>query len=188
MNAVQILKKGKGKSRKLPAVLLDSDEEEEDSDTMATVSKGKKPCTVQRELLHDLEVLTEDVQDMKKDLKSVLTLTPESVVHLGLRRILIDTFRCCICMDAPIKPPVTYMRCGKRTFGCQVCIDTWFSGEAGMSNKCPICRSEQAYVETSIIKGLDDFFTAMSTILSPTAHNVPSETADKNEEEASHAH
>lgn len=60
-----------------------------------------------------------------------------------------------------------------------------------MANKCPMCRTERTYVETSIIKGLDDFFSAVSAILSPDEHQLRGEARliDRNaDQEASGSH
>ena len=66
-----------------------------------------------------------------KDLKSVVVLTPEISIPLGLKRIMMETFQCSISMSAPVVPPVIYARCCKHLLGCQSCVDTWYGGEEG---------------------------------------------------------
>ena len=38
-----------------------------------------------------------------------------------------------------------FVKCCERLLGCEVCIDTLYRGEGGMSKNCPQCRSERAY-------------------------------------------
>ena len=95
----------------------------------------------------------------------MLKLTPNSKVPLGLKQVLLDTFRCNICIVTPMVPPIIYTRCCKRILGCQSCVNTWYSVEEGMGKKCPICRSERAYADTTQLKGLDDFLLTITPIL-----------------------
>ena len=159
--------RGKGKNKR-SAILFNSDEDE-DSDEFATLS-GK--LSRKRKLLHatpengtDPQLIMKDLAEIKKDLKSVLALTPESSIPLGLKRIMMETFQCSICMSPPVVPPVIYARCCKRLLGCQACVDTWYGGEEGKMQKCPICRSERAFADTALLKGFDDFFQAIALIL-----------------------
>lgn len=85
----------------------------------------------------------------------------------GLLRQLNETFKCHICSNVPMKPPIIFARCCKRILGCQVCVDRWFRGddEESTTHACPLCHGERAYAETSIIKGMDDFLLAIAPML-----------------------
>ena len=156
--------KAKGKCKR-SAILLNSDKEDEDSDELLELSRKRKPLrATYAEKLTNAQLMN-DLGEIKKDLKSVLALTPESSIPLGLKRIMMDTFQCSICMSAPVVPPVIYARCCKRLLGCQACVDTWYGGEEGKMQKCPICRSERAYADTAMLKGFDDFLQAIAPIL-----------------------
>ena len=90
---------------------------------------------------------------------------------LGLHKQRQDAFRCSICCCSPIKPPVVFGRCCKRLLGCQDCVDRWFGGEDGVTRSCPLCRTEQAYVDTCILKGLDELLTSISPLMSSSTED-----------------
>ncbi|MDA8001854.1 MAG: hypothetical protein MPL62_11275 [Alphaproteobacteria bacterium] len=168
VKAEDVHRKVKGKGRKLP-ILLYSDDEDDDIVDFGPPKRRKSsdvPHEYSHEVSHDLSLLRQSVEDMQKDLKSVLTLTPKCSVPLALKRILRDTFQCAICMSTPMAAPVIYTRCCKRILGCQTCVDRWYAGEEGRMKSCPICRSDRAYAETSILKGIDEFLQAITPILS----------------------
>ena len=76
-----------------------------------------------------------------------------------------NTFKCNICCSSPIKPPVIFSRCCKRLLGCQECMDRWFGGEEGVTRSCPLCRSERAYADTCIVKGLDELLKTIAPLV-----------------------
>lgn len=156
-------KRGKGKGRKIPIILSDYENDDDDDDgafTPVAAKKKRNDCGSA-----ELNSIMEDVKSIRHDVQSVLKLTPKSKVPLGLKQVLLDTFRCNICIATPMVPPIIYTRCCKRILGCQSCVDSWYSGEEGMTKRCPICRSERAYVDTTQLKGLDDFLVAITPIL-----------------------
>ena len=167
-----VKKKGKGKGRKMPVLSDYEDDDYDDSSAFspAAAKKQKNDCGSV-----ELESIMEDVKSIHRDLQSVLKLTPNSKVPLGLKQVLLDTFRCNICIATPMVPPIIYTRCCKRILGCQSCVDTWYSGEEGMRKKCPICRSERAYADTTQLKGLDDFLLTIAPILNQGGTNTEDE-------------
>ena len=94
-----------------------------------------------------------------------------------LHRQLQDTFKCNICRSSPIKPPVIFSRCCKRLLGCQECVDRWFGGNDGSMKSCPLCRSERAYADTCIVKGLDEFLKSIAPLVSGSS-SIESERDD----------
>ena len=165
--------RAKGKCKRTP-ILLNSEDEDEDSDEFLGLSRKRKPSNASPEQFIDAPLIMKDIRDMKKDLKSVLALTPESSIPLGLKHIMMETFQCSICMSSPVVPPVIYARCCKRLLGCQSCVDTWYGGDEGKMKKCPICRSERAYADTAMLKGFDDFYHAIVQILGKEQDEVAS--------------
>ena len=156
--------RARGKGKRCP-ILLNSEDEDDDSDDFLQPARKRKLSNATHEAITDASAIMKDVAEMKKDLKSVLALTPESSIPLGLKRIMMETFQCSICMSAPVVPPIIYARCCKRLLGCQSCVDTWYGGEEGKMKKCPICRNERAYAETAMLKGFDEFLQAIAPIL-----------------------
>ena len=53
-------------------------------------------------------------------------------------------------------PPVIFARCCKSLIGCSACADAWYGGEEGMVRTCPKCRSERAFADTMVFRGMDD--------------------------------
>ena len=64
-----------------------------------------------------------------------------------------------------IVPPVIFAQCCKSIIGCQICIDTWYRGDDGITQKCPLCGTGHALPETMRQHGLDDFLHAIKPIL-----------------------
>ena len=92
---------------------------------------------------------------------------------LGLTTLLLDAFRCSICKGSPITPPVIFARCCKSIVGCQHCIDHWYRGDQGVSKKCPLCRGDRGFADTTIILGLDDLLIGVNSLCSSNNLNVP---------------
>ncbi len=82
-------------------------------------------------------------------------------IPIAIRSILNDTFKCVICQESPMKPPVIFAKCCKSILGCQSCVDTWYQGEEMQTRTCPKCRGDRAYVETCKLNGLDEFLEAL---------------------------
>ena len=145
---------GKAPHRDKHITISDS---ESDDDLEPLRKKSKLSCNI--------SALVTDVKEIRNDLQSLFRITNQMKIPVALDRQLRDTFLCQICRSTPITPPVIFARCCKRILGCQPCVDTWYGGETGMARKCPICRSERAYSETTVLRGLDDFLKAIAPIL-----------------------
>ena len=148
--------KVKGKGKKRP-IILDSSE---DSDFLDRCH----PPTVKKPKVDSRQVLAE-VQSLRQDIKSIMKLSRGMKLPAGLHSQLMETFQCQICHSSPITPPVIYSRCCKRILGCEACVEGWYSGEDGRSKCCPYCRSERAYSETTRLRGLDDFLSAIAPLM-----------------------
>ena len=107
-----------------------------------------------------------DIRDIRNDLQSLFDISKNVKLPLALHRQLQDTFKCNICRSSPMKPPVIFSRCCKRLLGCQECVDRWFGGNDGSMKSCPLCRSERAYADTCIVKGLDEFLKSIAPLVS----------------------
>lgn len=87
----------------------------------------------------------------------MMTLSADSSISMGLKRILRETFKCRVCHTVPINPPVIVTKCYKTILGCESCINSWYSGEDALTKTCPSCRAARGYNETMLLRGLDDF-------------------------------
>ena len=104
-----------------------------------------------------------DVIDEK--LSKILEVNPSLPLPLGVSSVLLDSLRCNICKASPINPPPIFVRCCKRILGCQSCVDEWYRGENGLQKKCPLCRGDRGFADTTIILGLDDLLDVVSRIM-----------------------
>ena len=113
-----------------------------------------------------LEEMGEMLGSLHQKVDQVLSLTPESKVPLGLKKLLIDSFTCKICKDSPMEPPVIFAKCCRTIVGCETCVNFWYSGENATTKMCPHCRAERGYAETMRQVGLDDFLRGIKGLLS----------------------
>ena len=97
------------------------------------------------------------VTSLSKELSRILKLTPQTQIPLGLKATLGETFKCKICHEAPMKPPLIASKCCKILIGCSTCVDRWYSGVDTITKPCPNCRVERGYSETFRFLGFDDF-------------------------------
>ena len=125
--------------------LIDSDEEDFEP-------RSKKERKEEK-----LDMILNEVGGIKEALGEMMTLSADSSIPMGLKRILRETFKCHICHTVPINPPVIVTKCCKTILGCESCINSWYSGEDALTKTCPSCRAARGYNETMLLRGLDDF-------------------------------
>ena len=122
--------------------------------------------------------LLSEVQGLRKEIGQLFEVNKQLPIPMGLRKVLQETFQCCIC-QCTMSPPVIFGRCCKSLIGCQACVDRWFQGDGElMQQTCPRCRTERAYAETCVVKGIDDFLVAIH----PLVRANPSTSAMSDEE------
>ena len=135
----------------------DSSDDEERDDSIPSKKKRK----------HDdgtLQRLTDEVASIKDIITDIMSLTNDTNIPLGLRRVLRDTFKCQICHGVPVKPPVIVTKCCRNILGCQECVNTWYSGPEAMTRTCPMCRAERGCNETMMLRRLTDFMETIKKI------------------------
>ena len=103
-----------------------------------------------------LQRLDDEVASIRDILEDMMSLTPDTHILMGLQRVLRDTFKCQICHSVPVRPPVIVTKCCRNILGCQVCVDTWYSGPEAMTMTCPMCCAEWGCNETMVLRGLTD--------------------------------
>ena len=101
--------------------------------------------------------LNDEVASIREMLSDMMSLTAETRLPIGFRRVLRDTFKCQICHVAPVRPPVIVTKCCKNILGCQECANTWYSGPEAILKTCPLCRAERGCNETMVLRGLSEF-------------------------------
>ena len=103
--------------------------------------------------------------DVQKKMADMFTLTRESPIPMGLKKLLYDSFKCKICLSTPMTPPIIFMKCCKSIVGCEACINQWFDGPDPFSKSCPTCNSHRAFSETVRLHGMDDLLTGLRDIV-----------------------
>ena len=112
-----------------------------------------------------LETILHNVESIKESLSDIFSLSENSCVPLGLKRVIRDTFQCTICRQVPIHPPVIITKCCKTILGCETCVNTWYSGPDMLTKTCPSCRAERGCNETMVLRGLEEFLAQMGKLL-----------------------
>lgn len=130
---------------------MDDYEADSSDDNVEETPKRKKKADDKMQLLIDEMTATKEL------LTEMATLSADAELPLPFKRLINDTFKCCICHSVPMKPPVIIARCCKNMLGCQGCVDRWYSGPDQMTKLCPICRTDRAYNDTMILRGLSEF-------------------------------
>ena len=131
---------------------------------MLSCSTQRKESLCQTKSSESNELITE-MQGLRKMIEQLFEVNKQLPIPIGLRKVLQETFCCCICRCTMV-PPVIFGRCCKSLIGCQSCVNRWFWGDSGlMQQSCPKCRTERAYAETCIFKGIDDLLAAIHPLV-----------------------
>ena len=112
-----------------------------------------------------LQIIQQDISEIKEQITDFMSLSTDLKIPLALRRIVRDTFKCRICHRVPIKPPLIITKCCKTILGCEVCVNSWFSGTDALTKNCPTCRTDRGYNETMLLRGLDDFLAQIRSVI-----------------------
>ena len=149
------LNKGKSPARKKSVINLDSDTSS-DFESQPLQKIRKSDASLNHDIMNEL-------QQMRNELQSALQITKYMKLPPGIYLLIINTFRCTICLNL-IVPPVIFARCCKNILGCEGCVNVLYKGENGPTTKCPMCRAEHAFSETCRINGLGDFLSGLSPL------------------------
>ena len=148
-------------------VILDVDSDS-DSDE-PTPKRAKDDTSMRTATLSRIEMkvddVKEDIDNVKEAVKDIMHLNDKAKIPMGLQRIIRDTFQCKICLRIPIRPPVIMSKCCKTIIGCETCVNGWYSGPEALTKSCPACRTERGYSETMLIRGLDNFFVEVKSVI-----------------------
>ena len=140
----------------------------------------KKKCRCGRPIACDLSTIKEEVHAMHQDIQCFFQLDKHTKIPTPLYHKLCDTFKCNICRNSPIIPPVIFARCCKSIVGCQTCVDTWYRGDSGITKKCPLCGTDRALPETIRLHGLDDFLEALQPLLNESEERTADDAGVSN--------
>ena len=132
-----------------------------------------------------LQRLSDEVASVRDIMADMMSLTADTNLPIGFRRVLRDTFKCQICHTVPVKPPVIVTKCCRNILGCQECVNTWYSGPEAMTRTCPMCRAERGCNETMVLRGLTDFMESTRKIYGNDDNSTTGTTHGEAQEEES---
>ena len=110
-----------------------------------------------------IDNLRSEVKGVSEKVDKLFAVTKDMHVPVGLKLLLHDAFKCKICLEVPIKPPIIFAKCCRIILGCQACVDNWYA-QGGLSKSCPACRADRALAETIRIHGLDELMEGMKEV------------------------
>ena len=102
------------------------------------------------------EEIGEDVLEIKDTIIEMLSLTPQTKLPLGFKRLIRDAFKCQICHSIP-NPLLIASKCCKHLLGSQSCVNNWYTGTDSMLKTCPLCREPRGCNKTMLLRGFDEF-------------------------------
>ena len=114
------------------------------------------------------QLMLDDLTAMKNDIQLIKTCTRDATtkIPLALQVAMQEAFRCTICHTVPIQEPIIIAKCCKSIIGCEQCTDRWYSGDNGLTKRCPLCRADRGFAETMRLNGLAGFLKAMGDVFS----------------------
>ena len=112
---------------------------------------------------------------MKDDIQLIKNFTRDATTKLplALQVAMQEAFRCTICHSVPIREPIMVAKCCKSIIGCEECTDKWYSGDNGLTKRCPLCRADRGFAEIMRLNGLAGFLQAMSDVFSRASNQPP---------------
>lgn len=111
----------------------------------------------------EVETLLQNMAEVKKTLGEILEVTNLSHLPFGLKKAILDSFRCSMCLQIT-EPPVIVAKCCRNILGCSKCVTNLYSGEDALTKTCPLCRAERGYSEIMTLNGLDPFLNLIKKI------------------------
>ena len=135
---------------------IDGEEEQEIEVTLPPI---KRRWTVfptdSKGMQAQLEKLSEDIQEVKSEIKKFHYLAFRHKFSLSFLLELEEDFLCIICRRIPARKPLIGCSECNSLIGCQKCGNEWYSGIQGLQRKCLKCRCERGVTKTAVLKGFD---------------------------------
>ena len=152
------------------SIVLDSDDDD------------FEPTRKQLRTENKLDLVLDSMDSVKETLSDVMSLTKDTRIPIGLKRLMRDAFKCNICQSIPVRPPVIITKCCKKILGCEPCVNHWYSGDEALTKTCPACHADRGYNETMLLWGLDEFLIgvrqAIQTEDERDEEEIPAVTVD----------
>lgn len=110
-----------------------------------------------------VETILKSVEEMKSTVGEIMEVTKHSRLPLGVKKAILECFKCIICLNLA-RSPIVITKCCKSILGCSSCVNTLYSGADALTKACPLCRTERGYNDTMVLNGLDSFLSTVSKI------------------------
>ena len=109
--------------------------------------------TDSRGIQTQLEKLSEDIQEVKSEIKKFHDLAFRHKFSVSLLLELEEAFSCIICRKIPARKPLIACSECNSLIDCQKCVNEWYSGIQRLQEKCPKCCCERGLTKTVVFKG-----------------------------------
>ena len=83
------------------------------------------------------------VMNIKDTMQEIMSLSADSSMPMGLKKILRETFKCLLLHTVSMNPPGIVTKCCKSILGCEARINSWYSGDDVLMKAYPFCRAER---------------------------------------------
>ena len=135
---------------------IDGEEEQEIEITLPPIKRRRTVFpTDSRGIQTRLEKLSEDIQEVKRQIKKFHDLAFRHKFSVSFLLELEEAFSCIICRRIPDRKPLIACSESNSFIGCQKCGNEWYSGIQGVQQKFPKCRCERGLTKTVVLKGFD---------------------------------
>ena len=149
---------------------IDWEEEQEIEITLPAIKRKRTVfSTDSRGIQAQLEKLSEDIQEVKSEIKKFHDLAFRHKFSVSFLLELEETFSCIICRRIPAgKPLIACSECNS-LIGCQKYVNEWYGGIPWLQQKYPKCRCERGLTKTVVVKGFDKLLHQIQNLKDSTS-------------------
>ena len=149
---------------------MDGEEEQEIEVTPPPIKRRRIVFpTDSKEMQAQLEKLSEDIQEVKSEIKRFHYLVFRHKFSLSFLLELEEDFSCIICRRIPARRPLIACSECNSLIGSQKCSNEWYSGTQGFQQKCLKCRCERDVTKTAVFKGFDKLLQQIRNVKDSTS-------------------
>ena len=125
--------------------------------------------TDSKEMQAQLEKLSEDIQEVKSEIKKFHYLAFRHKFSLSFLLELEEDFSCIICRRIPARRPLIACSECNSLVGFQKCGNEGYSGIQWFQQKCLKCRCERGVTRTAVFKGFDKLLQQIRNLKDSTS-------------------
>ena len=116
-----------------------------------------------------LEMLSEDIQEVKSEIKKFHDLAFRHKFSVSFLLELEEAFSCIISLRITARKPL--IACSEYTslISCRKCVNEWYIGIQELQRKCPKCRCERGLTKPVVLKGFDKLLQQIQNLKDSTS-------------------